>query len=837
MGSSSEQVLRNKLPTFLAVPCRAALAKGGSPSERLRLRRVLLAISLRSYVAVLAPGATHALLHRLTERNSVGLGTWLEVAVALARARVDHPVLGPVARSLRDEKGKRQPAEAGLERLIRARNDEAHDRMGVSEAETERFLRDQREDLIAVLRGLESFRHLRVCALSRPDTSQKRGKEHALWSLRGCDPRELGSVGYSSSLDPGVPFLLGRGGETLPLAPLVALNWSGPPACLVFDHWHAGEPWYYGPDLHTEHSWHARTDTADIVAFFTEHWRPAGMIEEFARRVYRESERRPPELEGFSVGECIGRGASGSVWRATSQGVPCALKVLHPELVGDALQRERIRREATALYELSAEPGVCTVRRVVDDDERGPVLVMEYIEGDSLERRVEERRYAQSEAVELVRKLLRTLHVTHGKRLLHRDIKPSNVLLRGEEPVLIDFGLVGGDSFATLTQSTARLGTPQFAADELMNGSADADHRADLYSVGKVLGWCVTGSTDPDRHRGALTGRLHAVYDKATDRRPDARYADATEMLEALAHAVDDLDGPPVALGRVLADSYRLEEEIGPVEDGIWCFRATYLPGAPAAVLVARQDRGDRLAEVMKGRPEIVMARRSSCPWCAIHGDKAAEEAGRLFETKEPFDVAKWLPLAATVGLPLAAAVLAAAVGMKLPKGGKKSPSKRRARPSVPPYLEPFPLQLKTARAAATGLHRAGLVLAAQAHARGDLRLSDKGWFELQGKLFLPVSLAHSGALGQPVQELVSAEAPSWFKVLGGKARANEALSAADRKLVQAEYMRLLKAAMQLGGSTPAQKMAPFVRNSPLGWQLRTRRGTGEAYVLLKFKS
>ena len=822
MGSSSQQVLRNDIPTFLAGPCASALVRDGSASERWRRRRALLAVILRSYVAVLAPAASPSVLHPLAERDAAALGTWLEVAIALARLAAEDEVVGPVARTLRNERGKQQAGEAALEVLLSQRNDEAHDRVGPSEAEAERFLEGQRDDFVAVLRALEAFRHVRVCALSRPDTSRP-GKEHTLWALRGRDPRSLGSVAYRTSPKAEGAFVIGRSGRILPLAPIVGVNWSGSPTALVLDRWQRGAPHYYGSDLRPDHVWHAGGNNDGLVAFLTEHWSPPSADPEIGELAWRSAERRRPALPGFSVHECLGSGSSGAVWKASRSGERCALKVLHDKLLDDAEQRARIHREAEALKALGADAGVCGIREVVESDELGPVLVMEFVDGESLERRVESRSFAQHEAIEVVRKLLSTLEITHAHGLVHRDIKPSNVLMVGSEPVLVDFGLVGGDAFATLTQTTARLGTPQFAAPELMN-AREADHRADLFSAARLLGWCVTESTDPTEQAEAFTGRLHGFYRKATDEDVGGRYPDAATMKRELERCLEDVDGPPAAVGRVLAHTYRLDSEEGCVEEGIWCFRATYLAsGEPAAVLVARPETADRLEEVVGG---TVMAKGTRCPWFALRGEGAVDQAASLFGSTEPFDAAKWWPLAAMAAAPVALGIIGAALGM-----GNLAKSKKRKAPkvSVPPYLQPFPLKITT-RKGAYAIHRVSLVLAAQAHSRGEVRLTSDQWFTLQGKLFMPTSLAHKGGLGTSVQELVGDQGPALLPLFAAKG----SLGVKERKLAQAEYMRLLKAAIQLGPASDTDGMAPFVRSSDLGWQFRRRVGDREEWAPLR---
>src|SRR2546426_12593279 len=134
-----------------------------------------------------------------------------------------------------------------------------------------------------------------------------------------------------------------------------------------------------------------------------------------------------------------------------------------------------------------------------------PYLVMEYIDGVSLQERLDRR--APLELKEILRIGMQAatgLAAAHAQGLVHRDIKPANILLENgvERVKLTDFGLARLADDASLTQSGVVAGTPQYMAPEQARGEA-VDSRADLFSLGSVLYALCTGRA-PFRASGAL---------------------------------------------------------------------------------------------------------------------------------------------------------------------------------------------------------------------------------------------------------------------------------------------------------------------------------------------
>jgi serine/threonine protein kinase len=189
----------------------------------------------------------------------------------------------------------------------------------------------------------------------------------------------------------------------------------------------------------------------------------------------------------------LGEGASGVVYRATDEtGTEVAVKLLRPDRAGDATTRRRFLREARLAGEIRSRHLVPIVE--LDESEAGTYLVMPFYAGGSLAARLRAlRRLDLDEAIDLAAQLARGLDALHDHGVVHRDVKPSNVLLDGEGgAALTDFGLARAADWTRLTRDGQVVGTPQYLAPELIEGS-EATAASDVYALGCVLYECVAG--------------------------------------------------------------------------------------------------------------------------------------------------------------------------------------------------------------------------------------------------------------------------------------------------------------------------------------------------------
>jgi serine/threonine-protein kinase len=221
--------------------------------------------------------------------------------------------------------------------------------------------------------------------------------------------------------------------------------------------------------------------------------------------------RRARELGSYRLEEQLGRGGMGEVFRATHQMLarPAAVKLIRSEIIGSSspsatrVIMERFRREAEAAASLRSPHTINLYDFGVAHDGTF-FLVMEMLEGLDLETLVE--RFGPvppARAVYLLRQVCESLEEAHSRGLVHRDIKPSNIFtcrmgLAVDFVKVLDFGLVkavgeGGREATLLTAPDSTTGTPAYIAPEMVRGDGAVDHRVDIYTLGCVGYWLLTG--------------------------------------------------------------------------------------------------------------------------------------------------------------------------------------------------------------------------------------------------------------------------------------------------------------------------------------------------------
>src|SRR5262245_44811596 len=200
-------------------------------------------------------------------------------------------------------------------------------------------------------------------------------------------------------------------------------------------------------------------------------------------------------LLGYRIDQFVGRGGMGVVYRGHDARLKrnVALKLIAPEFSNDERFRERFLAE-TELAASLEHPNVVPIHDA-GEIEGQLYLAMRFVEGSDLQALLrEEGSLEPARTLAICAQVASALDAAHERGLVHRDVKPSNVLLDANEHVyLADFGLS-----RRLTRQVASaphslsLGTPAYAAPEQIEG-ADADGRADVYSLGCVLYECLAG--------------------------------------------------------------------------------------------------------------------------------------------------------------------------------------------------------------------------------------------------------------------------------------------------------------------------------------------------------
>ena len=263
------------------------------------------------------------------------------------------------------------------------------------------------------------------------------------------------------------------------------------------------------------------------------------------------------QLGPYEILSPIGAGGMGEVYKArdTRLDRTVAIKVLPAHVAADPELKRRFEREAKTISSLN-HPHICTLYDI--GHQSGiDFLVMEYLEGETLEERLQHGALQLGDAVQHALVILSTLEAVHRRGLMHRDLKPANLFLTTHGLKLLDFGLARPIESALtgttlkITQAGAVLGTPQYVAPESLYGQP-VDARADLFAVGTLLYEMLAGQ--PPFKADSLAQLVHAVAHErppaltgsatiaAVDRviyramakRPDDRYPSADAMSQDL---------------------------------------------------------------------------------------------------------------------------------------------------------------------------------------------------------------------------------------------------------------------------------------------------------------
>ncbi len=266
----------------------------------------------------------------------------------------------------------------------------------------------------------------------------------------------------------------------------------------------------------------------------------------------------------YEIIQELGRGNMGAVYKARDPqiGRIVAVKViLTANLTPEELEeyKGRFFREAQTAGQM-AHPGIITIHDISEDELGQPYIVMEFIEGAELGKLmtpnkagVVPRRFTLRELLDIGAQVADALDYAHRRGIIHRDIKPANILITSEGRAKIaDFGIakMAGTS---VTQAGLLVGTPSFMAPELFTG-APSDARTDIFSLGVMLYWMLTGQkpfdgatltevaykvvhstpVPPQELNARLPAEFNAVISRCLAKNPAERYASARELATAL---------------------------------------------------------------------------------------------------------------------------------------------------------------------------------------------------------------------------------------------------------------------------------------------------------------
>jgi len=195
----------------------------------------------------------------------------------------------------------------------------------------------------------------------------------------------------------------------------------------------------------------------------------------------------------YRILEPIGKGGMGVVYKAedTKLKRTVAVKFLPSELSDDSEAGERFLREAQAAAALSHHH-ICTIHEI-NEEEQQPFIVMEYVEGQSLNQKIKQGPLGQAVALEIAIQVAEGLEEAHKKGIIHRDIKPGNIMLttKGQAKVM-DFGLAKVLGASLITKEARTMGTVAYMSPEQAKGEI-LDSKTDIWSLGVVLYEMLTG--------------------------------------------------------------------------------------------------------------------------------------------------------------------------------------------------------------------------------------------------------------------------------------------------------------------------------------------------------
>lgn len=223
---------------------------------------------------------------------------------------------------------------------------------------------------------------------------------------------------------------------------------------------------------------------------------------------------QPSKIGKYKILSQIGKGGMGAVFKAEHPTLDRAVIIKQLTTADSQDFIERFRREAKIMMDFRNEHIV----QVYDHfkEKNAYFIVMEYVDGTTLEELIQEKRYLSNQAAALIfTEICKALKYAHDQMVIHRDIKPANILISKEGVVkLVDFGVstsLDGDSSDELTKAGMTIGTPSYLAPEQIANAKNRDKRTDIYSMGVMFYEMLVGKKP---YQGGFTPEIIAAIEK-----------------------------------------------------------------------------------------------------------------------------------------------------------------------------------------------------------------------------------------------------------------------------------------------------------------------------------
>ncbi len=280
-------------------------------------------------------------------------------------------------------------------------------------------------------------------------------------------------------------------------------------------------------------------------------------------------------ISHYKILEQLGQGGMGIVYKAQDTRLKrsVAIKFLSPDIALQEPERERFLTEARATAALN-HPNLATIHTIDEvDDEL--FIVMEFIDGPSLKKLIEEGPLALDTAIAIAAQVAAGMQAAHERGIIHRDLKPANIMLTAKgQAKIMDFGLAKMSETSSLTKAGTTLGTATYMSPEQAQG-LETDQRTDVWALGVVLYEMITGrlpfqgeyeqalyyaivNLDPKSVtalRPDVPVDFERIVNRALVKNREERYQKMEEMLAALQSLQKNLASTPAPTAKATAAS------------------------------------------------------------------------------------------------------------------------------------------------------------------------------------------------------------------------------------------------------------------------------------------